>query len=116
GTTAGCAHASPRRAGQVRRHLDRGRGSPGDRGRLASAGGPGGARAPPRGAPEDSPPLPPMPDGGPGFVDVLHAALGGDLVAVTVRGPHDEPTPGAVLLAGHRPWVEKPQAGGVGLV
>ena len=29
----------------------------------------------------------PMSDGGPGFVDVLHAALGGELPAVTVSGP-----------------------------
>jgi glycerate kinase len=68
-----------------------------------------------RRAPEDDLDLAPMADGGPGFVDVLHAALGGDLVAVTVRGPHDEPTPGAVLLAGHRAWVESAQACGLAL-
>ena len=33
----------------------------------------------------------PMSDGGPGFVDVLHAALGGDLHAVTVSGPVRRP-------------------------
>ena len=41
-----------------------------------------------------------MADGGPGFVDVLHEALGGELPAVTVRGPHGDPVPGAVLLKG----------------
>ena len=40
-----------------------------------------------RQAPDDELDLAPMADGGPGFVDVLHAALGGELLAVTVRGP-----------------------------
>ena len=39
-----------------------------------------------------------MADGGPGFVDVLHATLGGDLLAVTVRGPYGDPVPGTVLM------------------
>ena len=68
-----------------------------------------------RRAPEDDLDLAPMADGGPGFVDVLHAALGGDLAAVTVSGPHGEPTPGAVLLAGDRAWVESAQACGLAL-
>ena len=51
-----------------------------------------------RQAPDDELDLAPMADGGPGFVDVLHAALGGELLAVTVRGPHGEPTPATVLL------------------
>ena len=42
-----------------------------------------------------------MADGGPGFVDVLHAALGGSLDAVTVSGPHGDPVPAAVLRVGH---------------
>src|SRR6476619_1108442 len=53
-----------------------------------------------RRAPADELDLAPMADGGPGFVDVLHAALGGELAAVTVRGPHGEPVPGAVLRVG----------------
>ena len=36
-------------------------------------------------APDDELDLAPMADGGPGFVDVLHASLGGELLAVTVR-------------------------------
>lgn len=59
--------------------------------------------------------LAPMSDGGPGFVDVLHAALGGELLAVTVRGPHGEPTPAAVLLADATAYVESAQACGLHL-
>ena len=40
-----------------------------------------------RRAPDDELDLAPMADGGPGFVDVMHAALGGELLAVTVSGP-----------------------------
>jgi glycerate kinase len=51
-----------------------------------------------RRAPGDELDLAPMADGGPGFVDVLHEALGGELLAVTVRGPHGEPTPATLLV------------------
>ena len=34
--------------------------------------------------------LAPMSDGGPGFVDVLHASLGGELLAATVSGPYGD--------------------------
>ena len=44
--------------------------------------------------------LAPMSDGGPGFVDVLHTALGGELLAVTVTGPFAEPVPAGVLVVG----------------
>jgi glycerate kinase len=50
-----------------------------------------------RQAPADDVDLAPMADGGPGFVDVLHEALGGELSAVTVTGPHHERVPAAVL-------------------
>ena len=40
-----------------------------------------------RRAPDDELELVPMADGGPGFVDVLHASLGGELLAVTCSGP-----------------------------
>ncbi len=40
----------------------------------------------------------PMADGGPGFVDTLAAALGGDLLSVTVSGPNGVAVPGAVLV------------------
>lgn len=68
-----------------------------------------------RRAPGDELDLAPMADGGPGFVDVLHAALGGQLLAVTVRGPHGEPTPATVLLADGTAYVEAAQACGVHL-
>jgi glycerate kinase len=57
----------------------------------------------------------PMSDGGPGFVDVLQAALGGDLHAVTVTGPYGEPTPAAVLEVGDTAYVECAQAVGLHL-
>jgi glycerate kinase len=50
-----------------------------------------------RGAPHDVIALLPLSDGGPGFVDTLHAALGGDLVPVTALGPLGEPVPAVVL-------------------
>jgi glycerate kinase len=68
-----------------------------------------------RRAPDDDLDLAPMADGGPGFVDVLHAALGGELAAATVTGPHHEPVPGAVLRLGERAWVESAQACGLAL-
>ena len=68
-----------------------------------------------RRSPGDEVDLAPMADGGPGFVDVLHAALGGDLLAVTVRGPHRDPTPATVLRVGDRAYVEAAQACGLHL-
>lgn len=66
-----------------------------------------------RHAPDDELDLAPMADGGPGFVDVLHAALGGEFHAATVRGPlHAEPVPAAILLDGDTAWVESAQACG----
>ena len=56
-----------------------------------------------------------MSDGGPGFVDVLHTALGGDLNAVTVSGPYGEPTPAAVLVVDRTAYVESAQAVGLHL-
>jgi len=57
----------------------------------------------------------PMADGGPGFVETLHASLGGDLLAVTVSGPYGSPTPGAVLLTDGTAYVESAQACGLHL-
>ena len=68
-----------------------------------------------RRAPDDVLDLAPMSDGGPGFVDVLHAALGGDLLAHTVRGPFGEPVPATVLVAGGTAYVESAQACGLHL-
>ena len=105
---------------------------PGPRSRPADAG----PRSPPTSSPAPSPPsrrprrsprlgpagaptthldLAPMADGGPGFVDVLHAALGGELLAVTVRGPFGDPVPATLLRVGDRAYVESAQACGLHL-
>ncbi len=68
-----------------------------------------------RRAPDDELDLAPMADGGPGFVAVLHEALGGDLLATTVSGPYDDPVPATVLLAGGTAYVEAAQACGLHL-
>ena len=68
-----------------------------------------------RRAPDDELDLAPMSDGGPGFVDVLHTALGGELLAVTVEGPFGEPVPATVLVVGDTAYVETAQACGVHL-
>jgi glycerate kinase len=68
-----------------------------------------------RHAPADHLDLAPMADGGPGFVDVLHEALGGELAAVTVTGPHHRQVPGAVLRRAELAWVESAQACGLAL-
>ena len=66
-------------------------------------------------AADDELDLAPMSDGGPGFVDVLYEALGGELLALTVRGPHGEPTPATVLVTGDTAYVESAQACGLHL-
>lgn len=68
-----------------------------------------------RSAPDDVLHLAPMSDGGPGFVDVLHAALGGELVPVTVSGPRGEPAVLALLIVGKTAYVESSQACGLHL-
>lgn len=57
----------------------------------------------------------PMADGGPGFVDVLAASLGGELLSVSVAGPHGEDVPGAVLMVDDVAYVESAQACGIHL-
>ena len=64
-----------------------------------------------RRAPDDELVQVPMSDGGPGFVDVLHAALGGELHAVTVTGPLRRPHPGRDP-PGRRHGVRRERAGG----
>jgi glycerate kinase len=66
-------------------------------------------------APGDEVDLAPMADGGPGFVDVLRAAAGGELLAVTVRGPFGDPVPATLLLDGTTAYVESAQACGLHL-
>ena len=57
----------------------------------------------------------PMADGGPGFVDVLHAVLGGELHALTVTGPYGEPVPAGLLVVEGTAYVESAQACGLHL-
>lgn len=69
-----------------------------------------------RQAPDDVLDLAPMADGGPGFVDVLHASLGGELLGVTVEAPHGERVPAAILFVEDVAYVESAQACGLHLV
>jgi glycerate kinase len=74
-----------------------------------------------RAAPADELQECPLSDGGPGFIDVLHQVLGGDLEAVTVRGPLGDPVPAAVLVVtgpdgAPTGYVESAQACGLHLV
>jgi glycerate 2-kinase len=65
-----------------------------------------------RQAPDDQLTALPMADGGPGFVDVLHDSLGGDLEVVTVSGPLRRPTPVTLLIRDDTAFVESAQACG----
>jgi glycerate kinase len=69
-----------------------------------------------RHAPDDELTPAAMADGGPGFVDVLHAAAGGDLHVVTVRGPLGADVPVTVLHVDGTAYVESAQACGLHLV
>ncbi len=69
-----------------------------------------------REAPADEVATVPMADGGPGFLDVLHASLGGQLNAVTVRGPLAATVPATLLLVGDTAYVESAQACGLDLL
>lgn len=68
-----------------------------------------------RHAPGDTLTRAPMADGGPGFVDVLHEALGGELIVATVRGPVGGSVPVTILYAGGTAYVESAQACGLHL-
>ena len=64
-------------------------------------------------APADELVLAPMSDGGAGFVDAVHATIGGDLVGVVVRSAHGvdaEPMPAAILICDDIAYVECAQA------
>jgi glycerate kinase len=58
----------------------------------------------------------PLSDGGPGFLDVLHEHLGGQVAVVTVPGPVGPPVPARVLVAGHTAYVEAAEAAGLHLL
>lgn len=68
-----------------------------------------------RRSPGDELVLAPMSDGGPGFVDVLHACLGGDLIGLTVSDQYGDEAPTAVLIADGTAYVESAQACGLHL-
>ncbi|MDZ5620734.1 glycerate kinase family protein [Nocardioides bizhenqiangii] len=68
-----------------------------------------------RQAPGDEIDLAPMSDGGPGFVDVLNAALGGELLVESVAGPFGDTVPATVLIVGDTAYIESAQACGVHL-
>ncbi|MDN5894351.1 MAG: glycerate kinase [Nocardioides sp.] len=67
-------------------------------------------------APDDELDLCPMADGGPGFVDVLHASLGGRMLAATVSDPTGCEVPATVLCVGETAYVESAQACGLHLM
>ncbi len=69
-----------------------------------------------RRSPDDELDLAPMADGGPGFVDVLHAALGGELHVVSVDAMHGEIVPCTVLRVGDTAYIESAQACGLPLL
>ena len=73
-----------------------------------------------RGAAPDELTLLPLSDGGPGFLDVLSAALGGVTVSVDVADPLGRPVPAAVLIVesggGRTAYIESAQACGLHLL
>lgn len=68
-----------------------------------------------RRAPADALVRVPMSDGGPGFVDVLHAATGGRLHAVTVPDPYGNEVPAAILEHDGTAYLECAMAVGLDL-
>lgn len=69
-----------------------------------------------RAAPADRLLLRPLADGGPGFVDVLHTALGGELHTLEVTGPLGEPVTAVWLAHDNTAYLESAQAAGLHLV
>ncbi|MFT7837325.1 glycerate kinase [Saccharothrix sp. BKS2] len=69
-----------------------------------------------RTAPDDELHLRPLADGGPGFVDVLHAALGGVVRVTTVTGPLGDPVEARWLEHGDTAYLESAQACGLHLI
>jgi glycerate kinase len=67
-------------------------------------------------APYDDLDLAPMSDGGPGFLDVVRAGIGGELVTVTVEDPLGRPVTAQLLVAGATAYVESAQACGLHLM
>ncbi|MFC6090383.1 glycerate kinase [Saccharothrix lopnurensis] len=69
-----------------------------------------------RTAPDDELHLRPLADGGPGFVDVLHTALGGVMRVTTVTGPLGDPVEARWLEHGDTAYLESAQACGLHLI
>lgn len=73
-----------------------------------------------RSAPDDDLTLQPLSDGGPGFLDVLTAALSGATVYVTVSDPLRRPVPAAILMVDsgvtRTAYIESAQACGLHLL
>ena len=67
-------------------------------------------------APDDELVLAPLSDGGPGFVDVLAAAIGGEFVTREVEGPLATPVQATYLRVGDTAYVESAQACGLHLL
>lgn len=67
-------------------------------------------------APADHLVLRPLADGGPGFVDVLHAALGGTTRQALVSGPLGRPVPATWLAHQDTAYIESAQACGLHLL
>jgi glycerate 2-kinase len=67
-------------------------------------------------SPTDDLDLAPVSDGGPGFVDVLAAALSAEPSRRTVRGPHGRDVDASVLLRDGTAYVESAQAIGLHLL
>ena len=68
-----------------------------------------------RSAPADELLLRPLADGGPGFVEVLHGALGGELHEVRVTGPLGRPVTAQWLAHDGTAYIESAQACGLHL-
>lgn len=59
-----------------------------------------------RHAPHDEIDLAPLSDGGPGFVNVLAASLGGQLIPVVVTGAMGQPATAEILVVGDTAYIE----------
>lgn len=68
-----------------------------------------------RSAPADELLLRPLADGGPGFVEVLHGALGGDVHEIRVTGPLGHPVTAQWLAHDGTAYIESAQACGLHL-
>jgi glycerate kinase len=67
-------------------------------------------------APADAVIARPLADGGPGFIEVLAAALGGTRIPAATVDPLGRPATGEVLVVGQRAYLESAQACGLHLV